>query len=226
MDGSWPPHHLLTHEGRRRRRRRGGSSWPPPHPEEARSADVFKKGVKTLLKKARSDDLRGGHVVPLFRSLFLSVIAQPAGREGAIERKESKGSPCMDTATSSSRLWEQRKSRAECVSPCGGSDRLKVKVLRRRRKRWWKVEEAGEVVEELVEEEQTAHLAPVQLCLSGLRSRQTKTGSGGVYKIKPGNNNRPHSLTDARRNCVSALVGSCSRHAASSPFKSKLSFLK
>lgn len=43
-----------------------------------------------------------------------------------------------------------------------------------------KVEEAGDMaqtVEELVEEEQTAQLAPVQLCLSGLRSRQTKTGS-------------------------------------------------
>lgn len=65
------------------------------------------------------------------------------------------------------------------------------------------MEEAGEVVEELVEEEQTAQLASVQLCLSGLRSRQTKTGSGGVYKIKPASN-RPHSfthsLTDVRDN--------------------------
>lgn len=45
----------------------------------------------------------------------------------------------------------------------------------------WKVEEAGEVeeVEEEVEEKQTAQLALVQLCLSGLRSRQTKTGSAG-----------------------------------------------
>lgn len=61
----------------------------------------------------------------------------------------------------------------------------------------WKVEEAGEVVkgvEELGEEEQTAELAPVQLCLSGLKSRQTKTGSRGVYKIKLANN-RPRSFT-------------------------------
>lgn len=78
----------------------------------------------------------------------------------------------------------------------------------------WKVEEAGEVeeVEEEVEEEQTAQLALVQFCLSGLRSRQTKTGSagggGGVYKIKPANH-RPHSLTHSLvlgatlRSCVS-----------------------
>lgn len=50
----------------------------------------------------------------------------------------------------------------------------------------WKVEEAGEMaqtVEELVEKEQTAQLAPVQLCLSGLRSKKTKTGSAGVVEV-------------------------------------------
>lgn len=85
--GLWPPLHLLTHGERVMR------SW---------STDVFKKRVKTHLKKARSDDLRTGHVVPLFLSLVLSVIAQPAETEGITERKESEGFPCMDTATSCS----------------------------------------------------------------------------------------------------------------------------
>lgn len=79
----------------------------------------------------------------------------------------------------------------------------------------WKVKEAGEVeeVEEEVEEKQTAQLALVQLCLSGLRSRQTKTGSAGGGGCLQNKTSQPqasltHSLTHwcSEQLCVAVLA--------------------